>query len=154
MFITVPIIAALTRGMSMVKLMLLGTLVTALPTFLLALPERWEILLAYVTIFSLGEALWQPRFYQFAADLAPEGKMGAYMAAANLPWLLAKWTTGFYAGAMLTAYCPETGPRQPGVMWAIYGAFALVSPLGLLIARRWLEAGIGAKKAAQPQEAS
>jgi len=147
-FVSVPIIAALTRGMGMVRLMLVGTLVTALPTFLLVLPERWEILLAYVTIFSLGEALWQPRFYQFAADLAPEGKMGAYMAAANLPWLLAKWTTGWYAGAMLTAFCPETGPRQPGVMWAIYGAFALVSPISLLFARRWLEAGIGAKRPA------
>ena len=142
-FVSVPIIAALTRGTSMVRLMLVGTLVTALPTFLLVLPERWEILLAYVTIFSLGEALWQPRFYQFAADLAPEGKMGAYMAAANLPWLLAKWTTGWYAGAMLGVFCPETGSRRPGVMWAIYGAFALVSPLGLLVARRWLEAGIG-----------
>ncbi len=145
-FVSVPIIAALTRGMGMVRLMLVGTLVTALPTFLLVLPERWELLLAYVTIFSLGEALWQPRFYQFAADLAPEGKMGAYMAAANLPWLLAKWTTGWYAGAMLTAFCPETGPRQPGVMWGIYGAFALVSPIALFLARPWLEAGIGAKK--------
>lgn len=141
-FVTVPILAALTRRTGMVRLMIIGSLVTALPTFLLALPERWEILLAYLVVFSLGEALWQPRFYEFAADLAPEGKMGAYMAAANLPWLLAKWTTGWYAGAMLSTFCPEEGPRRPGIMWAIYGAFALTTPLLLLLARRWLEAGL------------
>jgi hypothetical protein len=144
-FVTVPIIAALTRKTSMVKLMLIGTLVTALPTFLLMLPERWELLLTYLVIFSLGEALWQPRFYQFAADLAPEGKMGAYMAAALLPWLLAKWTTGWYAGAMLSVFCPETGPRHPGTMWAIYGCIALISPIGLWLARDWLDAGLREK---------
>lgn len=152
-FITVPIIAAVTKKMSMVRLMLLGTLVTALPTFLLVLPERWEFLLTYVVVFSLGEALWQPRFYQFAADLAPEGMMGAYMAAANLPWLLAKWTTGIYAGAMLSVFCPENGPRHAGTMWAIYGAFALVSPLGLWLARHWLEAGLKTKHEPTPAAA-
>jgi MFS family permease len=149
-FVTVPLIAAVTKKMSMVRLMLVGTLVTALPTFLLMLPERWEFLLTYVVIFSLGEALWQPRFYQFAADLAPEGMMGAYMAAANLPWLLAKWTTGIYAGAMLSIFCPENGPRNAGTMWAIYGAFALVSPIGLWMARGWLEAGLKTKHEEAP----
>ena len=144
-FLSVPIMAAATRGMGMVRLMLLGTLVTALPTFLLVLPERWETLLLFVVVFSIGEAIWQPRFYQFAADLAPEGMMGAYMAAANLPWLLAKWTTGWYAGAMLSVFCPETGVRRPGAMWAIYGAFALTTPLLLWLARRWLEAGMRAR---------
>lgn len=145
--LSIPIFTALTRHANMLRLMLVGTLVTALPTFLLCLGERWELLLAYMVIFSLGEALWQPRFYQFAAELAPEGKMGEYMAAALVPWLLAKWVTGWYSGWMMSIYCPAHGPRHPAIMWAIYGAFALVSPVGLWLARNWLRAGMHAPQA-------
>ena len=60
----------------MQRMMIIGTIVTAVPTFLLCIGERWDLLLIYMVIFSIGEALWQPRFYQFAADLAPEGEMG------------------------------------------------------------------------------
>ena len=140
--LAVPLLTAFTRKLDMYRLMLVGTLVTAVPTFLLTFGERWELLLTYLIVFSFGEALWQPRFYQFAAELAPEGRMGSYMAAANIPWLLAKFLSGVYSGWLLSIFCPATGPRNPGTMWAIYGAFALVSPLGLWLARDWLKAGL------------
>ena len=139
-FIAGPIVGSLTRRVNIYRTMVVGTLVTALPTFLLCLGDRWELLLAYLVIFSLGEALWQPRFYQYAADLAPEGKMGAYMAAANIPWLLAKWTTGWYAGYMLEWFCPAKGEHRTAVLWGIYGAIAMISPLGLALAGPWLRA--------------
>jgi len=144
-FVVAPLVAFFTARVSMLSLMLVGTLVTALPTFLLCLGEHWETLLLYMIIFSIGEALWQPRFYQFAADLAPPGKMGAYMAAANIPWLIAKFTTGLYAGWMLDKFCPETGERRTDILWGIYGLIALISPIGLWLARNWLRAGLKLK---------
>jgi hypothetical protein len=141
-----PIIAVFTRHMNMYRLMLVGTLVTAIPTILLCFGEYWFTLATYVAIFSFGEALWQPRFFQFAADLAPEGKMGSYMAAANIPWLIAKVGVGLYAGWMLEVFCPVSGPQHAGAMWAINGAIALISPIGLWLARDWLRAGLHVKK--------
>ena len=141
-FIGAPIVAMLTRRTNMLRLMLVGSLVTALPTFLLCFGERVQFLILYIVLFSIGEAIWQPRFYQFAADLAPPGKMGSYMAAANIPWLLAKFTTGLYAGWMLDRFCPAEGPRRTDILWGIYGAIALISPIGLWLARNWLRAGL------------
>jgi len=141
-FIGAPLIAMLTRRTSILKLMLVGSLVTALPTFLLCFGDRVQFLILYIVLFSIGEAIWQPRFYQFAADLAPPGKMGSYMAAANIPWLLAKFTTGLYAGWMLDRFCPATGERRTDILWGVYGAIALISPIGLWLARDWLKAGL------------
>lgn len=138
----VPIITAMTRRMNMYRMMIIGTWVTVLPTFLLCLGERWELLLTYMILFSIGEALWQPRLYQFAAELAPEGRIAAYTAAANVPWLLAKFVTGWYAGWMMSIYCPAEGPRNPGVMWFIYGAIGLISPIGLMVLAPWFKAGL------------
>jgi POT family proton-dependent oligopeptide transporter len=37
---------------------------------------------------TIGEAMWQPRFLQYAAEIAPEGRTGAYMGVAQFPWFL------------------------------------------------------------------
>ena len=39
---------------------------------------------------TIGEAMWQPRFLQYAAEIAPEGRTGAYMGVAQFPWFLTK----------------------------------------------------------------
>jgi hypothetical protein len=69
------------------------------------------------------------------------------MGIANLPWFLAKTTTGFYSGFMLERFCPAGGPDRSGTMWLLYGAIALASPAGLVLARRWLLQGMGPKAA-------
>lgn len=141
-FAGAPLIAMMTRHTNILRLMLVGTFVTAMPTFLLCFGDRVQFLILYIILFSIGEAIWQPRFYQFAADLAPPGKMGSYMAAASIPWLLAKFTTGLYAGWMLDRFCPETGERRTDILWGVYGAIALISPISLWLARNWLKAGL------------
>jgi hypothetical protein len=63
------------------------------------------------------------------------------MGVAGVPWFLAKFTTGFYAGKMLAWLCPETGAQDTGLLWLIYGLIGMVSPIGLILARRWLVRG-------------
>jgi hypothetical protein len=65
------------------------------------------------------------------------------MGIATLPWFLAKATTGWYSGAVLDHFVPPSGPQDPGTMWMIYGLIAVVSPVCLLLARRWVEGGDG-----------
>ncbi|MFH1735573.1 MAG: MFS transporter [bacterium] len=143
--IFVPTIAALTRKKRIIDMMILGTFITAtIPFILVPGPELWT-LLTYVTIYSFGEAVWSSRFLEYVADLAPAGRVGAYMGLAGIPWFMAKFTTGLYSGSMLAHFVPEGGPHNSGTMWFIYACMALASPIGLILAKRWLIKGVKAK---------
>ncbi len=145
-FLFVPILTALTRHINVYRVMVIGSLISAAPTFLLVLGPDLGLLIAYFVIFSLGEALWSGRFLEYASELAPEGRLAQYMGLAQVPWLLAKGTTGFYSGYMLATYCPKDVPAeqlQTGTMWLIYAFIAMSSPVGLWLARHWVRAGLG-----------
>jgi len=136
--IFVPLIAALTRRVSVITMMVIGTTLSALTTFLLVPGPNLHALIAYVLLFSLGEAVWSSRFLEYVSEIAPPGRVGAYMGLAGIPWFLAKFTTGLYSGTMLNRFVPQSGPQDTGTMWLIYGAVACLSPLGLIAAGRWL----------------
>lgn len=140
-----PFVAAVTSRVHVVKMMALGTFVSAIATFLLVPGPNLTALLAYMILFSIGEAMWSSRFYEWIADAAPPERVGMYMGVALIPWFLAKATTGLYSGYMLERFIPANGPQSTGTLWLIYGLGALISPLGLLLAGRWLKAGVGAK---------
>ena len=134
----VPLVTAYARRARTVDMMIVGTAVTALTTFILVPGPGLERLLVYLVLFSVGEALWSSRFFEYVAELAPPGQVGAYMGLAGIPWFLAKWTTGQYSGAMLERYIPKDGVHHSGDMWLIYGLIACISPVGLILARRWI----------------
>ena len=137
-FVLTPIVTALTSKVKVYRMMVLGTLVMALPTFFLVIGPHIVPLFAYIIFLSIGEAMWSPRFYQLAAEIAPEGKTGQYMGIAQFPWFLTKMLTGLYSGAMLRAYCPADAPQNTEMLWLIYGCIALATPLGLWLARNWM----------------
>ncbi len=144
-FILVPIVTALTQKAKVYNMMIWGTLVMALPTFLLAIgPYPWT-LGAYLILSTVGEAMWQPRFLQYAAEIAPEGRTGAYMGVAQFPWFLTKVITSAYSGWFLVHYCPDQETLAKGAgrmateeMWLIYGFIAVSSTLMLVLAKNWL----------------
>jgi MFS family permease len=138
----VPVITAMTRKVPVYKMMIIGSLVSALPTFFFVLGPSFWLLMAYLILFSIGEAMWQPRFLQYAAELAPEGQTGAYIAFANLPWFMIKFIAGWYTGRMMDIYCPAEGPLNTETMWLIYGLIAITSPIMLVLASRWVRKGI------------
>lgn len=140
--IFVPTIAALTRKVRIIHMMIVGTSITAIIPFILVPgPHLWT-LLTYVTIYSLGEAVWSSRFLEYVAELAPAGRVGAYMGLAGIPWFLAKFTTGLYSGSMIAHFIPEGGPHNSGTMWLIYAFIACISPITLMAARKWLIKGV------------
>ncbi|MEJ2385502.1 MAG: MFS transporter [Xanthomonadales bacterium] len=137
-FVLVPIVAALTRKSEVYRLMIVGTAIMAAPTFLLAFGPSVPLLLAFIFIMTIGEAIWQPRFLQYVAETAPPDRMGAYLGVARLPWFLTKMITGLYAGWFLMHYIPEGGPMQSGAMWFWHGLIAVTTPILLLLATRWM----------------
>lgn len=137
-FVLCPVVAALSSRVKVYTMMILGTAVMASPTFILALgPTTWG-LIAYIVLMSIGEAMWQPRFLQYAAEIAPEGRTGAYMGVAQFPWFLTKMLVSFYAGSALARWCPAGGETRTGTMWFIFGCAAMLSTVLLLLAKNWL----------------
>ena len=137
-FVLTPIVTALTHKVDVYRMMIIGTLVMAVPTFFLALGPSVLFLFAYILLMSAGEAMWQPRFLQLAAELAPEGKTGQYMGIAQFPWFLTKLLTSLYSGYMLSVYCPEGGPFNTEFLWLLYGLIAMISPITLFFSRGWM----------------
>ncbi len=147
-FFLAPIVAGLTARANVYKMMIIGTLVMALPTFLLTVGPNLYLFLTYVLLMSVGEAMWQPRFLQWIAEIAPKGKEGMYMGIGQFPWFLTKMVTGLYSGFFVAKYLPrpETGlETNSGVMWLIYAIIACISPVALILARKWMMAGMMVK---------
>ncbi len=147
-FVLSPLIAALTARSNVYKMMIAGTFVMALPTFLLALGPNVYLFLLFILVMSVGEAMWQPRFLQWVAEIAPEGKTGLYMGIGQFPWFLTKMLTSLYSGYVIARYCPkpELGlPMRTGSMWLMYAFIAMVSPIALVLARKWMAKGMTRK---------
>jgi MFS family permease len=143
-FIMTPFAAALTSSKSTYTMMIVGTAIMAIPTFLLATGPSVGTLFAYLIIMTIGEAIWSPRFLQWIAEVAPPGMTGIYMGIGQFPWFLTKVVTSLYSGWFLSQYCPAGVPPealQTETMWFIYGLVALVTPIGLLLARPWMLKG-------------
>jgi dipeptide/tripeptide permease len=136
-----PLVALVTKKIDVLTMMIAGTLVSAASAFLLVPGPHLVLLLAYEILFSIGEAIWSSRFYEWVAETAPPDRVGAYMGVATIPWFVAKATTGLYSGAMLAHFCPAHGELRTGTMWLVYGLLAMVSPVGLFLARGWLRRG-------------
>jgi len=147
-FILAPLIAGLTSRANVYRMMILGTTVMAIPTFLLTTGPNVYLFLLYVFISTVGEAMWQPRFLQWIAEVAPKGMTGMYMGVGQFPWFLTKVITGFYSGWFLMNYCPNnTPPSQMNTefMWFIYGLIAITTPIGLFLAKDWMLKGFKEK---------
>ncbi len=165
--VLVPLVGMITRRASAYRMVALGSSIAAASVFFIALPAEiysplaqgpfgWIVghvwlglegaihplyigIVLFVFFLSLGEALWSPRLYEYTAAIAPEGQEGSYMALSFLPFFIAKFFVGILSGFLLASHCPEDGPRDCAQMWLIIGVMAMITPLGLLTLRRFLE---------------
>ena len=147
-FILTPIVTALTSKKNTYKMLIIGTFVMGAPTLFLVLGPNIYTLMAYLIFMTIGEAMWQPRFLQWVAEIAPKNMTGIYMGIGQFPWFLTKIITALYSGWFLMKFCPvDTAPSMlhTETMWLIYAGIALISPVGLLLARNWMVKGFKEK---------
>jgi POT family proton-dependent oligopeptide transporter len=147
-FVLTPIVTAFTARKNTYKMMIIGTFIMAAPTFMLAFGPNIYTLMSYLIIMTIGEAMWQPRFLQWVAEIAPKNMTGIYMGIGQFPWFLTKIITSLYSGWFLMKYCPDNVPvsqLNTEFMWIIYGIIAIASSFGLLFARRWMLKGFKEK---------
>ena len=182
----VPVIAFMTRKISSYKMLLIGTVISVASVLFVVVPietfawledtwlgtfifDRWlEVpigrrdpyyisMVLFVTVFTVGEAIWSPRLMQFTAEIAPPGREGSYVALAYLPYFGAKFIVGPMAGFLLSYYTPEFGidgtymnyPDHQSI-WLWVGGTAALTPIGLVLLQRlYREAEERAKIAAE-----
>lgn len=147
-FILAPMVTALTSKKNTYNMMIIGTAVMALPTFILASGPTFFNLMAYLVIMTIGEAMWQPRFLQWVAEIAPKNMTGIYMGIGQFPWFLTKIVTSLYSGWFLMNYIPGDVPQSmmnSEMMWLIYGCIAIITPIGLFLATGWMKKGFKTK---------
>ncbi len=165
--VLVPITGVLTQKIAAYRMVTVGSFISALSVLFLAVPATWFRPLAdgwlghliahqwlhidgavnplyisiflFVTLLSVGEALWSPRLYEYAAAIAPKGQEASYMALSLLPYFLAKFFVGGSSGWLLAKFCPETGLRNPEMMWLIIGGMAFVTPVGAILFRKYIQ---------------
>jgi|WetSurSiteA1Bulk_404760.scaffolds.fasta_scaffold02798_2 proton-dependent oligopeptide transporter, POT family len=147
-FILAPVVAGLTSKANVYKMMIYGTIVMSVPTFLLTIGPNMYLFLIYILVMTIGESMWQPRFLQWIAEVAPKNMTGLYMGVGQFPWFLTKVITGFYSGWMLTQYCPlgvDPSKMNTESMWFLYGLIAIVTPIGLIFSKNWMMKGFKVK---------
>lgn len=138
--ILVPIVTALTRHRSAYSCIIAGAFISALSPFVLCLGATHATFVGMVVVLSLGEALWSPRVYEYAATIAPRGRESSYMGLSYLPLFVAKIVVGPLSGFLLARYVPEQAPRRSEIMWLIIGVMTLAGPLLMLFLRKTIEA--------------
>jgi MFS family permease len=100
----------------------------------------WYVMIAFWQImFSVGEAFYSPRVYEYASSIAPKGQEASYASLSYIPLLIGKLITALLGFLGVMAWmCPEEGPGNPQLAWLMIGLMVLVAPLGLLFFKRYI----------------
>src|SRR5690348_14263688 len=111
-----PILGGLTQKFVAYRIVVIGAIICAAGVFIMALPTDWFQAAAnsglgawlgrvyfgvqgslhpyyvmsglYLIVFSIGEAFYSPRVYEYAAAIAPKGQEASYASLAYLPFLV------------------------------------------------------------------
>jgi MFS family permease len=107
-------------------------------------PFYWSLIFSFL-VFTIGEAIWSPRFYQFTAEIAPKGKEATYLSLAVLPTFASKLFVGPMSGWLLETYVPVDAHNKPlehphhHMVWVWIGVSAAITPVGMLLYRKFFE---------------
>lgn len=134
-----PVASALVRRTSAFSSIVVGGAISGFSVMFMALSTTVEASVAFIVTLALGEVLWGPRLYEYAATIAPKGRSASYMGLSQLPMFVAKPFAGFLSGVMLAHYCPAEGARSSRTMWLIIALSTLVGPILIVVLRRFIE---------------
>ncbi len=138
----VPVMTALTSNMRAYVAITLGAFIAASSVFFMGFGESIALIVMFQVVLSIGEAIYSPRIYEYTASVAPAGKESSYMAYSKAPMFFAKVAAGPLSGILLAQLCAEgstAATRNTELMWILVGASTMISPVALLLLRRWLD---------------
>jgi len=112
------LVTYLTRKISALRSITLGTLISALGWLIVASHAAvWAAVLS-IFVVALGEITLSPRYYEYVSRLAPPGQQGTYMGFAFLPIGIGSLVGGRLGGTLMHHYAEVAGHPQQ-VWWAV-----------------------------------
>ena len=140
-FLTVPV-AALVKKWKPITAMTAGFVIASLSWIVIgAFGTVWSAILG-VAVYSLGEAMQAPRFYEYVSSLAPKDQIGTYMGFAFLPVAIGSFAAGPIADWLRSSYLNS----NPAMMWYILAMIGLASTLLMLLYNYFLVAPTSKQK--------
>ena len=162
----VPFVGVLTQRLPAYPMAICGSAIAAASVFIMAMPTHlfqpladgwlghavaqvwlgvkgpvnpyYVMIFLFVLLLSIGEAIYSPRLYEYAAAIAPKGQEASYMALSQVPMFLAKFSMASFSGVLLAQFCPATGPRHSEILWLIIALSTTVAPVGLFALQRYI----------------
>ena len=135
----VPVMTAITGRMKAYNVIMVGSFISAGSVFFMGITESIMTIVSFQIVLSIGEAIYSPRVYDYTATIAPEGREASYMAFSKVPMFFAKVGAGPVTGILLANLCPAEGARNTELMWILVGISTMISPITLLLGRKWLD---------------
>lgn len=135
----VPVMTAITGKMKGYNVIMFGSIISAGSVFFMGLGESIALIVSFQIMLSIGEAIYSPRVYDYTANIALPGREASYMAYTKAPMFFAKVAAGPITGILLANLCPSAGARNTELMWIIVGISTMISPITLLLGRKWLD---------------
>jgi len=160
LILVIPVI----NRFSTVRLIIIGMSVSAASLVFLAIPIEWVlaipgihnlnqaylwVIIAQILTFAVGELIFNPRFMEYVASVAPQDRVSSYMALSGLPNFIAKPINGFVSGILIARYSYdgirpkiETGnidySHSPSLMWLVYLVLAVLSPIAVIALKNFI----------------
>lgn len=128
-----------TKRFSPMNKMIFGSLAAALSMLILCANASYTTYITAIVLFTLfGEMLFSPTANDFSTKFFVKGHEGIYSSLTGLYLVVPNFLGDVFSGWLLSTYCPREGERHCWMMWLIAGLSALITPLGLLLARKYL----------------
>ena len=136
--LTVPVTALMKRVRPVAAMT--GAFAVATSAWLLPalFPSVWAMAAA-IALFSVGETLQAPRFYEYVADIAPREQVGTFMGFAFLPVAIGALVAGPLSGWLVQHFLREG--RPPEGMWLVLAGIGVASTAGMLLYDRFVKTG-------------
>ncbi len=128
--LTVPV-TALMKRVKPITAMTMAFAVASLSWLLVVASPTIIAMAAAIALFSVGETMQAPRFYEYVANLAPRDQVGTFMGFAFLPVAIGALVAGWLSGELVETYIH--GTQNPAGMWLVLSGIGGVATLLMLL---------------------
>jgi len=115
----------LTKGLSPRRAILVGFSISSLCWLIVALSPSYTTFVAGILVFSVGEMIQAPRYYEYISNLAPRGQQGLFQGYAFLPIAIAWFVGGTLGGWLYVTFAIEAG--KPEIVFLVIFAIGVVA---------------------------
>lgn len=123
------------------KALILGAFLSGFSPFFFSMFESYLGAILWITVMSIGQAIWGPKLYEYSTMSAPAGREGLFVAITASPIYLSSVPTGLVSGWLLENYCPKDAlpeDRRGRLLWFYVGLSVCTSPILLWVFRKKL----------------